>query len=207
MISLLAGCLNDSEGPELFSDGVPIDEEIIETTDDTGTGPIEEFGFLVPETLCVKQLHGGCVSADYTLYDSDILGIHFMRPLAWTNSKAGETQLSFVEPSDDENNVTKLIVWRSVDSSIATYQETVNQKIVDAGTAVMGPYDVKWEIYEGTLNDQPVKAEWVTLTMDEYNPWINFTFLLVTEPENFLADQFVLKGAVSSVVVNTPGLE
>ena len=204
MVALLSGCLNGSEGPALFSDGVkdPADT----TEEETDVSPVEEFGFLVPKTLCVKQLHGGCVPSDFTLYDSDLIGLHFMKPVDWVNVSASDVEVSFAAPSEAKDDVTRLFVWRSAASDIARYQETVNQEVADAGTAVMGPYAVKWEIYEGMLKDQPVKGEWVTLTMDEYNPWINFVFFLVTEPENFLTDQNALKGAVSSVLANTPGL-
>jgi hypothetical protein len=71
----------------------------------------------------------------------------------------------------------------------------------------MGPYDVTWEIYEGKLDGEKVKTEWVTLNLDPYNPWINFVVLLVTEPENFLADQDVLQGIVSSIALETPGVQ
>ena len=78
MMALLSGCLNDSEGPALFSDGVKDPAETTEEGEEAMAPPVEEFGFLVPKTLCVKQLHGGCVSADTTLYDSDLICLHFI---------------------------------------------------------------------------------------------------------------------------------
>lgn len=187
----LSGC-SGSGGTTLFTE-----EEEVVVVENGVSG--EEFGFLVEGTVCVKQLHGGCVPYDSRRFSSDIMGLHFMYPMDWVNVAASETQLEFA-PSDisGETDPTKIFVWREVSPMIETYQ-AVNSTIVDAGTGVVGDYAVRWEIYEGTWKDHPVQAEWVTLTLDEDNPWINMTFLLLTEPDHFMADQTVLKGMVSSI--------
>lgn len=205
-IVLIAGCTGaSSDGPSLFNDEITNnksdEEEIV-----IDKSKLEEFGNLVKGTSCFKQLHGGCVPSDYTLFDSDIIGLHFMRPFEWVQSSGNDTGVSFVKPTDDENPLTRLFVWRAAASDMELYKNSLQKKVLDAGVGVTGPYDAKWEIYQGTWQDQPVKSEWVTLTIDEYNPWINFVFMLMTQPENFAEDQMVLKGAVSSAIANTPGL-
>ena len=201
-ILLLAGCFgeNDTETST---------EEIADATDETTDEviTIEEFGFVVDNTVCIKQLHGGCVSADYIPYESNIIGLKFLHPLSWVNVSAKETEVAFVPASDKENDPTKLFIWRSVASQIEPYRESTHKELTDSGEALMGPYDVTWEIYEGKLDGEKVKTEWVTLNLDPYNPWINFVVLLVTEPENFLADQDVLQGIVSSIALETPGVQ
>jgi hypothetical protein len=209
----LAGCNGGEAGPALFSTGEEDVEEVV-VEGEEGDVTADEFGFLVEGTLCVKQLHSGCVPSDYDVFESSVIGIHFNVPTDWVNAEASETTVTFVAPAEEVEegeevveDVTRLYAFRSVANSISELQETVNQTITDAGTGAMGPYDVTWEIYEGEINEQPVKAEWVTLTNDPFNPWINFVFLLVTEPENFLEDQAVIKAAASSVLSQTPSLQ
>lgn len=204
---LFSGCFGAADqGPALFNENEPA-EETPSPTEDVTPAPVESFGSLVPGTLCVTQLHGGCVPSDYTLFDAQVLGLRFMRPLAWVNTAANDTEVVFTPSSESENDPTQLIVARSVAPILENRKASLQGEVTDAGQAITGSYEVTWEIYDGTWNNQPVKSEWTTFTLDEYNPWINFVFVVVSEPENFLEDQAALKGAVSSVVANTPELE
>ncbi len=209
---LLSGCFgNAADGPSLFKDDKKENseatvEEAQNEADAEAPAVVEdyeggEFGFRVEDTVCIRQLHGGCVPYDYGRYLGDILGIHFRTPTDWFNNSATEQEISFF-PSLRENgdtDITQLFVWRSSNSKIPEYQFSTT-KIIDEGAGEIGDYDAEWSVVEGTWNDQPMKAEWVELILDSDFPWSNFTFFLITEPENFAQDQAVLKAAVSSIL-------
>lgn len=159
----------------------------------------DAFGYVIEGTECRKQLHGGCVPTSYRRYKSNAPGLHFMYPSDWIAVAASGERAEFVpQNSPSDQDPTRIYLWRqyAVDSSL----EALNQTAVDSGTGSIAIWeDVAWEIYEGTLNEKPVKAEWIKLVADPDNSAINFTFLLVTEPENFEADQAVLSAMVSSI--------
>lgn len=158
-----------------------------------------EFGVLVPDTECITQLHGGCVPSDYRDYKASVPGVEFKYPLDWNVVAADETRIELVprERSSDDD-VTRLFVWREV--SVGKVYEAANETLVDSGEGSVGVWrEVEWEIYTGQWQEKPVQGEWVKLYVDRDNPWINFTFYLITEPENFKSDQAVLRGIVSSV--------
>ncbi|EKD93963.1 MAG: hypothetical protein ACD_28C00015G0001 [uncultured bacterium] len=159
----------------------------------------EEFGVLVPDTECITQLHGGCVPSDYRDYKGTVPGVVFKYPLDWNVVAADDTHAELVprERSGDDD-VTRLFVWREVGVDKA-YEES-NEILVDSGKGSVGVWtEVEWEIYTGKWQQKPVQGEWIKLYVDRDNPWINFTFYLITEPENFKVDQAVLKAAVSSL--------
>ena len=209
---IFAGCLPSSDGIPLFSGD---DTEMIETDSDVeevsdvepDTDPdvepdteLEEFGYIVENTLCVDQLHGGCIPTDYREYESTAFTLPFVHPTDWVNTHADQYSVTFVAPLDtEENDPTVFMIWRQAayDPAYETAQET----LVDSGTGVIGPYDVTWEIYEGLWNEVPVKAEWVTLVVDEEAPLINYVYFLMTETENFGADQAVIKAAASYILM------
>lgn len=195
----LSGCsdLGNSEGPALFAGETT---EVVDGTDpDEGTSLIAEFGYLVEGTQCVKQIHSGCVPYDYARFFSDVFGLPFKHPTDWSTVGSDDTEIVLI-PNDraDDTDPTRLFAWRQV--AVDSSYDIVKSEIVDAGEAMIGPYDVTWEIYEGEWEGVPVTAEWVTLTHDAHNPWVNYTFFLITESENFLADQNVIKAAASSVL-------
>ena len=210
-VLLLAGCFGGQEGPPLFGDD---EEEIVDEVTEgevDGEGVVveapEEFGFLVEGTVCTRQLHGGCVPHDFRRYTSKIFGLQFMYPTDWITVSASDIEVSIAPTQrDSEEDPTLFLGFRSVSPKIAEY-EAMNDKLIDTGKGRIGDYDANWEIYEGEWNGQPVKSEWVRLTVDPDNPWINFIFVLRTEPENFLADQMVIKGAVSSILMEEKAVE
>lgn len=209
---LLSGCFGgSSDGPSLFNDDengeTPVAEENI-AEETVGEETVEEedyeggeFGFRVEDTVCIRQLHGGCVPYDYGRYLGDILGIHFRTSTDWFSNSADDQGISFL-PSERENgetDVTQLLVFRSSNPLLKEYQLT-EALTIDEGDGEIGEYDAVWSVQKGMLKDQPVKMESVELILDKDYPWSNFTFLLVTEPDNFTKDQAVLKAAVSSIL-------
>jgi hypothetical protein len=157
------------------------------------------FGVLVPDTECITQLHGGCVPSDYRDYKGSLPGVTFKYPLDWNVVAADDTHIELVprERSSDDD-VTRLFVWREV--GVDKAYEAANETLVDSGKGSVGVWtEVEWEIYTGQWQEKPVQGEWVKLYADRDNPWINFVFYLMTEPENFESDQVVLKAAVSSL--------
>ena len=218
---LLSGCFGKTaDGPSLFKndkkDETPtaVSDEDVEADDESvEEEPVEEavveeedyeggeFGFRVEDTVCIRQLHGGCVPYDYGRYLGDILGIHFRTPTDWFNAAADDSELVFF-PSDRENgdaDVTRLFVWRSSHPKFSEYQLFL-PTVIDEGNGDIGAYRARWTVAKGSWNDQPIKGEWVELVLDSDVPWSNFVFFLITEPENFAKDQAVLKAAVSSIL-------
>lgn len=190
---VLGGCLGPSEGVPLFSDTE--EEEVTdEITEEENL--VEEFGFIVEGTFCTKQLHGGCVPADYKTFESGVFGLPFVYPSDWLPVSVDENSVKLA-PTGEEGDPTTLFAWRGV--AIDDAYDVVKTNLIDADAAMIGPYDVTWEIYEGEWNEMPVTAEWVTLVYDEDNPWVNYTFFLITERDSFLVDQASVKAAASSV--------
>lgn len=218
---LLSGCLgNTGDGPSLFKDdkkeesGEVVDNEAgnedenAEIDAEPTEEPVEEedyeggeFGFRVEDTVCIRQLHGGCVPYDYGRYLGDSLGIHFRTPTDWFSAAADDSELLFF-PSDRENgdaDVTRLFVWRSSHPKFPEYKLFL-PTVIDEGDGDIGDYRARFTVAKGSWNDQPIKAEWVELILDKDVPWSNFVFFLITEPKNFAKDQAVLKAAVSSIL-------
>lgn len=213
----LPGCFgNTADGPSLFKDDkkdesstAVSDEDVVDGEDvEAGEETVEvedyeggEFGFRVEDTVCIRQLHGGCVPYDYGRYLGDIFGIHFRTSTDWFNSAANDSELVFF-PSTRENDdadVTRLFVWRGSHPKFSEYQLFL-PTVIDDGNGDIGDYRARWTVAKGLWNDQPIKGEWVELILDEDVPWSNFVFFLITEPENFAKDQAVLKAAVSSIL-------
>lgn len=221
---LLSGCFgNTGDGPSLFKDdqkeeGEASGETVTDAVGDEAVAdgenveaaeePAEkenyeggEFGFRVEDTVCIRQLHGGCVPYDYGRYLGDSLGIHFRTPTDWFSAAADDSELLFF-PSDRENgdsDVTRFFVWRASHPKFPEYQLFL-PTVIDKGDGDIGDYRARWTVAKGSWNDQPVKAEWVELILDKDVPWSNFVFFLITEPANFAKDQAVLKAAVSSIL-------
>jgi len=124
---LLSGCFSGNpDGPSLFKDDKTVKEEPTEAEAPVVIENYEggEFGFRVEDTVCIRQLHGGCVPYDYGRYLGDILGIHFRIPTDWFSNSVDEQGISFV-PSERENgdsDITQLFVWRSSNPKIPEYQ-------------------------------------------------------------------------------------
>jgi hypothetical protein len=202
---VLSGCFGGDDGPSLFnedettSEETTTDETISEELPEETAETVAEFGFLVEGTQCIKQLHSGCVPYDYPIYENAKFGLPFSYPSGWVAIASSDTKVVMASPDQDsEDDPTRLYGWREVAADSTVQPE--DMKVVDAGTGIVGPYDVTWEIFEGEFEDgTEMKTEWVTLTYDEYNPWVNYTFALVTEESKFIDDQFAIKAAVSSV--------
>lgn len=187
----------ETEETEETSDEAESTEEVVENEDYEGG----EFGFRVEDTVCIRQLHGGCVPYDYGRYLGDLLGIHFRTPTDWFSAAADDSELLFF-PSERENgesDVTRLFVWRSSHPKFPEYQLLL-PTVIDEGDGDIGDYRARWTVAKGSWNDQPVKGEWVELILDKDVPWSNFVFFLMTESGNFAEDQAVLKAAVSSIL-------
>ncbi len=191
---VLPACLSTSnQGIPLF-DGTEEEEVNGESVEP------EEFGYIVEGTSCVKQLHSGCVPSDYKKYRSLAFTVPFVYPSDWVNTSADENGVTFYpRERADDNDPTVLKIWRQAfhDESY----DVLKEDLIDAGTGVIGPYEVTWEIYEGLWNELPVKAEWVTLVVDEEQLLINYVYFMMTEVENFTADQAAVKAAASSILM------
>lgn len=160
----------------------------------------DEFGYRLEGTECIVQLHGGCVTRSYQLYDGEYPGFQFLYPQNWTLISISQPKI-MLEPQGRtaESDPTQLFIWR--ESSVDVDVDALQGKRLDKGEGKIGVWkDVEWAIYSGEWNGQPVQSEWVTLTADPENPWVNFVFMLVTEPDHFEADQAALKAVVSSIV-------
>lgn len=189
---LLSGCLSGEQGPALFNGDNPTEVSAVESA---------EFGYKAEGTQCVKQIHGGCVPYEGVgFYEGTLLGLHFVHPTDWVASESDDVHIKYL-PSErtGENDPTMLVMWRAY--GLDESYKTVNGTLVEEGAGKIGDYDVKFEIYEGTWNEAPVKSEWIWLIMDEDNPSANFVFFLMTEPENFTVDQDVIKAAASSILM------
>lgn len=207
MLLFLSGCFgNTGDGPSLFKDDQKDEKEesgeiVSDETADEENYEGGEFGFRVEDTVCIRQLHGGCVPYDYGRYLGDSLGIHFRTPTDWFSAAADDSELLFF-PSDRENgdsDVTRLFVWRASHPKFPEYQLFL-PTVIDEGAGDIGDYRARWTVAKGSWDDRPVKAEWVELILDKDVPWSNFVFFLITEPDNFSKDQAVLKAAVSSIL-------
>lgn len=200
-----AGC-STQDGPSLFNDSENLEDSssadnVENTTEDEPGVTYEdggEFGMKVEGTQCIQQLHGGCVPFDFMEYDNAKFGLAFAYPTDWVVTAASDRAIAVtpVERSG-EDDPTQLFAWRSTGTNEA--YTAVQSTLTSAGTGLIGPYEVKWEIYEGEWNGLPVQSEWVWLTYDEDQPYTNYVFMLITETENFAADQAVLQAAVSSI--------
>lgn len=202
VVFVVSGCNGNAEGPSLFNDTEDLTVSEGDGSGDTSGVTFEdgdEFGYTLEGSQCVKQIHSGCVPYDYMRYQGNALGLHFMYPSDWNVTAASEREVIFTPRIlSGETDPTRLFAWR--ENGINPAYAAANTTLLEDGTGSIGDYAVKWEIYEGEWEGAAVKTEWIWLTFDETEPLANYAFFLITETENFDADQAAIKAAASSIV-------